>query len=118
MNLPNKRGHKDSTGPLLPTEAFSMRIGLQLIELLVKVVLKLEPPKNSGFCQDYIGCSPQTDSKAPLLKRTSIQLIEHGEVTVLNTASLHSYVLASLVQEGTLHTTKGETQIPAQPQTL
>lgn len=32
-----------------------------------------------------IGCSPQTDSKAPLVKRSPTQLNEHEEVGILPT---------------------------------
>jgi hypothetical protein len=65
-----------------------------------------------------IGCSSQTDSKAPLLKTIPTQLTEHREVRLVPTQSLHYYILESWVQEDTLHATKGETQTPTQPQTL
>jgi hypothetical protein len=34
------------------------------------------PPNSPGHCQDSLGCSPQTDSKSPLLKTTTTQLME------------------------------------------
>ena len=58
-----------------------------------------------------IDCSPQTVSKALLLKTTPIQLIEHGEVKLVPSYSLHLYILVCLVQEGILYATKGETNI-------
>jgi hypothetical protein len=51
-------------------------------------------------------CSPQTDSKALLLKSTPTQVTDHGEVELVPTLNLHSYILVSLVQEGILQTTK------------
>lgn len=55
-----------------------------------------------------IGCCLQTNHKAPLLKTTPIQLSERGEVELVITQSLYPYNLASFVQEGTLHATKGK----------
>lgn len=62
-------------------------------------------PNNPVFVKTV---SSQTDSKSPLLKATPVQLTEHGEVELVPTQSLHSYMLVSLAQEGTLHATKGE----------
>ena len=67
----------------------------------------METP-NPDYSQGY-WCAPQTDSKALLLMTTPIQLNEHGEVKLVTTESLQLYILASLVQEGTLHATKRET---------
>lgn len=53
-----------------------------------------------------IGCFPQTPSKGPLLKKTIMQLTKYGEFKLLLIYSLQTYVLASLVQEGTQHATK------------
>lgn len=41
-------------------------------------------------------CSPQTDSKFPLLKTTLIQLTVDGEIELVFTQSLHSYMSMSL----------------------
>lgn len=38
-----------------------------------------------------MGCSPQIDSKDPLLKTATIQLIEHGEADLLSTQNIHLY---------------------------
>lgn len=65
-----------------------------------------------------IGCSPQTNIKAPLVKTTPIQLTVHGNVELIHTWGLHIYVLTSLVQEGTLHASKGEAQTPSEPKML
>jgi hypothetical protein len=56
-----------------------------------------------------ISYSPKTDRKASLLKTTPIQLIEHKKVELVPTQSIDLYILLSLVQEGTLYTTKKET---------
>lgn len=61
--------------------------------------------------------SSQTGDKALLLKPPT-QPIGWGEVELVPRQSLHPCMLASLVQEGTLHTTNGERLTPAQPQTL
>lgn len=55
-------------------------------------------------------CSSQTDSKDSLLKTTSMQLTKYdGEVNLVPTQNFYPYVLMSLVWEGTLQATKGET---------
>ena len=54
----------------------------------------------------------------PMLNSTPIQFIEHWKAELVPTQSLHPYFLASLVQVGTLPTTKGKSQTPAQPQIL
>ena len=53
-----------------------------------------------------LGCSPQTDRKTPLLKMLLTQIVEHNEVELLTTQSLHTCVLVTLVQESTLPATK------------
>jgi hypothetical protein len=53
-----------------------------------------------------------------LLKTTPISVIEHGDAELVPTHSFHSYRLASLLQEGTLHATKGDMQTTSQQQTL
>ena len=96
MKSPNNGRDRDTTEHLLsPNEASST--GLDLIESL--------SPNNSGRCQD---CSPQTDSKSPLLKTVSTQLTEHGEVELVPTYSLHPYILTPVIQEDILHTPKRE----------
>lgn len=64
------------------------------------------PPKkkkNPGCCHDYklLSNNPQ--------QGLITQLTEHKEVELVPTGSLQSYVLASLVEEGTLRASKGET---------
>jgi hypothetical protein len=59
-------------------------------------------------CRLPIGCTLKITSKSSLLKRTPIQLTDHGDVKPLPTLSLYSYMVASLGQEGTLHASKGE----------
>lgn len=44
------------------------------------------------------GGSPQSEVKIPLLKTTPTQFIEHREVQLVPTWSLHFYLLVSLVQ--------------------
>ena len=44
------------------------------------------------------------------MKTKPTQLIEHREVKLVTTQSLHPYVVASLVQEDTLHVTERETE--------
>jgi hypothetical protein len=46
------------------------------------------------------------------------QLIEHGEVELVPTWSLHHYILVSLGQKGTLEAIKREWQTPTQPQSV
>ena len=64
---------------LSPNEASSVRTGFHPTELLVE--------KNSWkspiiqVVSKKTDCSPQTDSKAPLLKTTPAQLIEYEMVT-------------------------------------
>ena len=72
-------------------------------------------PNNQTVAKS-IGCSSQTDGKAPLLKITPTQLTEHGEVSQsFNTQSLYPYMLVSSLQKGTLYTTKREKQALSQP---
>lgn len=65
-----------------------------------------------------IDCSPQTDIKAPSVKTTHTQLTVYGKVKLIHTWVLHIYVLASLIQEGTLHASKREAQTPTEPKML
>lgn len=60
-----------------------------------------------------IGCSPQENSKAPLQKTIPTQLIEHVKVELSLTENLCPYVLAALVQAGTLNASKRETETPS-----
>ena len=41
--------------------------------------------------------SPQTDIKAPLRKKALTQLIEQGEIELVNTESIYTYIQISLV---------------------
>lgn len=88
----------------------STRIRLQLIEFLVKAVPS-EFPNTQGV-DETISCCTQTDSKAPLLKITLTQLIEHGESELVPTQKLHPYILVPLVQKVTLQATKAESKHP------
>lgn len=65
-----------------------------------------------------IGLSSQNDHKALMMKIMSMQHIEPGEVKMMPTQSLHSYMLAFLLLKATLHTSKGETQTSSQLQTF
>lgn len=65
----------------------------------------LEVPRQSAVIKT-IHCSPQTNSKVPLLMTTPAQLCEHGDMKLV---PLHPCVLASLVWECTLNTIKRET---------
>jgi hypothetical protein len=60
--------------------------GLKLIEFLVKGTLC--EPKTTKTIAKTVGCSSQTEGKELLLKRTPIQLIEHGEIKLVPTWSL------------------------------
>lgn len=62
-----------------------------------------------GILKQGVGCSPQTDDKVLLLKAEFIQPVEYGEFELVSTLTVHHYVPVSLVQEGTLHATNGET---------
>ena len=84
MESPNNERDRILPGHLLlPNETSSTRIGLCLIELMAK--------RTSGESQTswavakITGCSPQTDSKAPLLKITPTQLTEPGDVELVPT---------------------------------
>jgi hypothetical protein len=57
-----------------------------------------------------LGCFPQTDGKDQLVKTSSVQPIEYGGVK-----SLHTYMLAFLLQEGTLYSSKGKTNSASNP---
>lgn len=60
---------------------------------------RLSPRQQAGHLS-------QSDGKALLLKTTPTQLSEHGEVELVSSWSLHPCMLASLVQDSTLHTSK------------
>ena len=78
---------------LLPNKASSARAEFHPFELLVKESSR--NPQTTKAVAKTIGCSPQTDSKASLLKTTLIELIEHGEVKLMPTQNLHSHVLVT-----------------------
>jgi hypothetical protein len=94
MKLPNSRGIESSNqNLLLPYKASNSNNGLYLIVCLVKEfhrscqtthILRMFYPYVNA-----IGCSSQTDGKAPLLKSTSTQLMEHGEVKLVSKYSLY-----------------------------
>ena len=115
MTLPNNGEDRVPPGHFLsPNGVSSTGTGLYLIESLVKGV-HWESPTTQTVAKS-IGCSSQTDSKAPLLKITPTQLTEHGEGSQsFNTQSLYPSVLVSSVQKGTLYTTKREKQALSQP---
>lgn len=66
------------------------RIGLHLTELLVKGFPR-EPSNNPSYCRGCLVAVQKADGKALLLKTTLVQLIEHGQVELLPTQSLHPY---------------------------
>lgn len=66
--------------------------------------------QTSQMAAKTIGCSPQANSKAPLQKTIPTQLNEHVKVELLLTENLCPYVLAALVQAGTLNASKRETE--------
>jgi hypothetical protein len=115
MTLPNNGEDRVPPGHFLsPNGVSSTGTGLYLIESLVKGV-HWESPTTQTVAKS-IGCSSQTDSKAPLLKITPTQLTEHGEGSQsFNTQSLYPSVLVSSLQKGTLYTTKREKQALSQP---
>ena len=86
MNSPNNGRDRVPSGYLLsPSEVFSTRINLYLIEAWAH-----------GNCQISLlsrHCPPQTDGEAPLLKITTTQLRELGQVQLVPTESFHTYVL-------------------------
>lgn len=75
--FPNNQRDRIPTGYLLSNEVLNTSIEFQTIELLVNRV----PWKSTTQTFDkVIGCSPQIVSKVLLLKTTTTQLIEHGNV--------------------------------------
>lgn len=75
-------------------------------------------PQTTQGTPKAFGCSPQTDSNAPLLKTTPTQFIEHREVELVPTKSLHPPSLVFMLLEGTLHSIRGEREKPTQLQIL
>lgn len=63
------------------------------------------PPKTQALAKT-LSYSSQTERKTPLLKTTPPKFTEHGERELVPTQNLHFNVLVSLVQEGSLQTTK------------
>jgi hypothetical protein len=82
-------------------------IGIHLIDLLASEVT-WKAPNNPNCCQYYL-LIYQTDNQPPLLKATSTQLIEHGDVNLVPIESCHPYILAFLLHDVILHDTKRET---------
>lgn len=98
----DKRDRVPTGQPLSPNKASSTR------QRIVGHKRHIEIPQTIQDVANTVGWSPPTDSKAPLLKMTPIQHIEHGEVELIPTHNVHFYVLVSLKQADTLQTTKGE----------
>ena len=74
MKSTNNGGDQTPTGYLfLPPETSNTRTRSNLTGLLAKGV-PWKPLNNLSCCQK-VGCSPQTDSKDPLLKKTSTKPI-------------------------------------------
>lgn len=73
------------TTHLLSRETSSVRNGLHL------VVAKGGNPKTSQANAKAVGCSPQMDGKAPLLKTAFISLINHREAKPVPTKSFVPY---------------------------
>lgn len=71
-----------------------LRLGLGFIYLSCWLKGSHGKPQTTQSVGKTIGCSPQTDSKAPLLKTTAIQSIQHGEVYLVPTLSLQPYLFA------------------------
>lgn len=72
---------QDRTHLLSPSKASSARNDLHLIKCV-----PWEAPPHTQITQDIakaLGCSPQTDAKALLLKTTPTQLIKHGELELI-----------------------------------
>lgn len=66
-------------------------------------------PQTIQSVAEAIGCSPQREGKALLLKKTLIQLSKHREVVVLPMYDLYPYGLVFLIMGASFPTTKGET---------
>lgn len=108
MKLPSNWGGRAPHGHLLSSnETANTVTGVYLIELFL----------NTPCFANIIVYFPQTESKAPLLRTTPTQPIEHGGVELGPMQSLHHSVLVSSYK-GALQTTKSEAQTPTQPQTL
>ena len=54
------------------------------------------------------GCFPPSDSRAPLLRTTPTQLIEHGKVKLVYIWNPHLYALVSLAWKSALQATERE----------
>lgn len=78
---------------------------MDYISLSCRQIYLIGTPQMIQAIDKTMGCSPQTDVKALLLKTTATQLIEQGEAKLTPTYSLHC--LAFRVLEGTPHATKG-----------
>lgn len=92
MKLSNNRKDRAPTGNILPpNKALSAGNGLQLLRLLAKGCLG--NPKTTKSIAKSIGCTWRTDSKVLPLNTILTQLIEHREVKLVPTSSLHTYML-------------------------
>jgi hypothetical protein len=95
LNHQIMRTTKPPTSVLLLVKNSSAQNGFHLIELLAKGA-----PWKSRPTQDIvkaIGCSPQSDARARLLKKTSVQLIEHNLIWYLTSSRVSSLVFIVLV---------------------
>lgn len=103
MKLPHSWGDRAPTEhPLSPNKASKTAIELHLIALLAKGVHR--NPQTTQAVGKTLGCSPQTDSKSPLLKTTPTQLIEHGELGLASTLIESLPLQDSVFGTGRLHT--------------
>lgn len=109
MKLLSNKGAIVLTGHLFSGhEAFRIRIGFHLIQLMAKVVPW--ETSNNPVVAKATSCPPQTDGKTLLLKiKHLLQLTEHGDAEMVPTQSLDPYVLVSLVEGGTFQAMKKET---------
>ena len=104
-----------STGHLIfPCKSSIGGSVLDSIEMLAKRIT-LKFPHNSADAKTN-GYALQSDSSAPLLRISSIQLIKHGEVKLVPTWILHLYILVSSLREGTLQATEREMLTSTQSQ--
>lgn len=107
MKLPNNGENGVLTNHILSSnQASNTRIGLHLIKLLLKWRGPMETPNNPGRCEDYRLLS-RNWLQCPIAEDTTYTTVEHEEVKLVYIVFI-PYMLMSFVQEGTLHTAKGE----------
>ena len=88
MKFPSNDRDKAPTGHLFSSNEAS-RAGLDYIQLKSWLKGSHGNPQTTQVDAITISCSPQTDSKDPLLKTSPVQLTEHGEGELMPTYSLH-----------------------------